>query len=139
MARIAFNGTDAPDITHVLPASGVDTKANNEGFAIADATYTVNGQRPVYRFCDGVTRGALTIGSIDCSYSAKNPDIGGTSDPTIPSDNPNGSDPASDNVLVSSTSPNTGIANPTNTVLCLVLLTVGVLGALILKRQRKTQ
>ena len=142
MARIAFNGTDTPDITHVLPASGVDTKANNEGFAIADATYTVNGQRPVYRFCDGVISGALTIGSIDCSYSAKNPDIGGNSDPTIPSDNSNGSDPAPDNVSVSSASsasPNTGIATSTNTVLCLVLLTIGLLGALVLKRQRKTQ
>ena len=69
MARITLNGSSNPEIVHVLPAAGVDTVANNEGFAIADAAYTVSGQRPVYRFCDGVTSGALTIGSINCSYS----------------------------------------------------------------------
>ena len=45
----------------------MDITANNEGFAIADADYTVNGKRPVYRFCDGVKSGALTIGYIDCN------------------------------------------------------------------------
>lgn len=70
MAQITLNGTAEPGIVHVLPASGVNTKANNEGFAIASAEYTVNGQRPVYKFCDGVTIGALTIGSIDCDYKA---------------------------------------------------------------------
>ena len=70
MAQITLNGTAEPKIVHVLPASGVNTKANNEGFAIASAEYTVNGQRPVYKFCDGVTSGALTIGSIDCDYKA---------------------------------------------------------------------
>ena len=70
MAQITLNGTAEPGIVHVLPASGVNTKANNEGFAIASAEYTVNGQRPVYKFCDGVTSGALTIGSIDCDYKA---------------------------------------------------------------------
>ena len=70
MARITLNGSSNPEIVHVLPASGVNTKANNEGFAIASAEYTVNGQRPVYKFCDGVTNGALTIGSIDCDYKA---------------------------------------------------------------------
>lgn len=70
MAQITLNGTAEPGIVHVLPASGVNTKANNEGFAIASAEYTVNRQRPVYKFCDGVTIGALTIGSIDCDYKA---------------------------------------------------------------------
>ena len=70
MARITLNGSSAPEIVHVLPAAGVNTAANNEGFAIAGAEYTMNGQRPVYRFCDGVTSGALTIGSMSCSYTA---------------------------------------------------------------------
>ena len=70
MARITLNGSSAPEIVHVLPAAGVNTAANNEGFAIAGAEYTVNGQRPVYRFCDGVTSGALTIGSMSCNYTA---------------------------------------------------------------------
>ena len=70
MARITLNGSSTPEIVHVLPAAGVNTAANNEGFAIAGAEYTVNGQRPVYRFCDGVTSGALTIGSMSCNYTA---------------------------------------------------------------------
>ena len=94
MARITLNGTKNPEIVHVLPATGVDTTANNEGFAIADATYTVNGQRPVYRFCDGVTSGALTIGSIHCSYSeAENPDPGTSTDPGKPGTSTDPSDP----------------------------------------------
>lgn len=67
-ARIAFNGTDTPDIVFVAPPSGVDTTANNEGMAIADETYTINGKRPVYRFQDGVSSGALTLGWISCDY-----------------------------------------------------------------------
>ena len=68
MAQITLNGTVNPKIIHVTPAAGVDNKANNEGFAIADAEYTVSGQRPVYRFCDGVTSGALTINYLNCDY-----------------------------------------------------------------------
>lgn len=70
MAKISLNGTSEPDIVHVLPVAGVNAAANNEGFAIAGAEYTVNGQRPVYKFCDGVTSGALTIGSLKCDYKA---------------------------------------------------------------------
>ncbi len=63
-ATISFNSLENPDITHVLPPTGLDINANNEGFAIADATYLENGKRPVYRFQDGVKEGALTIGSL---------------------------------------------------------------------------
>ena len=75
-AKITLNGTGTPEIVHVLPPSGVDTSANNEGFAIADASYTVNGQRPVYRFRDGVTSGAMTVGSLNCDYSETSGDDG---------------------------------------------------------------
>ena len=93
MARITLNGSSTLEIVHVLPATGVDTAANNEGFSIADAVYTVNGQRPVYRFCDGVTSGALTIGSINCSYSGtEQPDPSEPTDPDKP-DNPKPSEP----------------------------------------------
>ena len=70
MAQVILNGTGNPKIIHVAPAAGVDNKANNEGFAIADAEYTVNGLRPVYRFCDGVTSGALTINYLSCNYKS---------------------------------------------------------------------
>lgn len=93
MAQITLNGTENPEIVHVLPAAGVDTTANNEGFAIADASYTVNGQRPAYRFCDGVTSGALTIGSINCRYcGTEQPDPSEPIDPGKP-DNPKPSEP----------------------------------------------
>ena len=55
-------------ILHIQAPAGVDITANNEGFAIADASYTVDGQRPVYRFKDGEKSGALSIGSITCDY-----------------------------------------------------------------------
>src|SRR5690606_28017942 len=62
-AKIVLNGEKQPEITHVMPASGVDIKANNEGFAIAEVSYTKDGQRPVYRFKDGDKLGSLSIGS----------------------------------------------------------------------------
>lgn len=68
LANISLNGTDTPDVIHVKPASGLKTSNNNEGFAIAPAEYTVNGQRPVYYFEDGVSVNALTIGSLACDY-----------------------------------------------------------------------
>ena len=88
-AKIALNGTQTPDVVQMTAPAGVDTAANNEGFAIADATYTVNGQRPVYRFQDGVSSGALTIGSVTCSYSAS---TGGeeSSQPSDESSQPSG-------------------------------------------------
>ena len=67
-AQITFNGSPDPQIIHVAPAAGVDVSRNNEGFAIAEARFTQDGQRPVYRFCDGVKSGALTIGSLTCNY-----------------------------------------------------------------------
>ena len=67
-AKMTFTGEAAVGIVHVNPPSGLNTSGNYEGFAIADASYTVNGQRPVYRFEDGVNSRALMIGSIDCDY-----------------------------------------------------------------------
>ena len=106
MARITLNGSSGPEIVHVLPASGVDAAANNEGFAIADAAYTVNGQRPVYRFCDGVVSGALMIGSINCGYSAaETPDPGAPADPSKPAEDPKPSDPTKPNEPIKPSDP----------------------------------
>lgn len=60
IAKVAFNGTEDMEITHILPPATLDTSANYEGFAILDISYAANGNRPVYRFQDGVTSGALT-------------------------------------------------------------------------------
>lgn len=69
-AKITFNKTSDVDIAHVNAPAGVDATANNEGFAIAEHTYTKDGQRPVYRFCDGVKSGALLVGYLACDYVA---------------------------------------------------------------------
>lgn len=71
-AQITLNGEKDPDIVHILPASGVDISANNEGFAVAEASYTKDGQRPVYRFKDGEQLGSLSIGSIASDYKEDN-------------------------------------------------------------------
>ncbi|TQR18251.1 lamin tail domain-containing protein [Psychrobacillus soli] len=67
-AKISFNGEQNPEIIHIIPASGVDVSANNEGFAIAEAIFTKDSQRPVYRFKDGEKSGSLSIGSITSDY-----------------------------------------------------------------------
>ena len=67
-AKISFNGEKTPEIIHIMPASGVDISFNNEGFAIAEASFTKDGQRPVYRFKDGEKFGSLSIGSITSDY-----------------------------------------------------------------------
>lgn len=72
-AKVSLNGTSKPDITYVAPAKELDSTANNEGFAIADAEYTVDGLRPVYHFTDGVKKGALSITYLNCDYKG-NPD-----------------------------------------------------------------
>ncbi len=75
-AKLVFNGTENPETEIVNPPVGLDVSRNNEGFAIASKDYTENGVRPVYRFCDGVTEGALTYGGMFCDYTGEdvNPD-----------------------------------------------------------------
>ena len=79
-AKITFNGTTDVDIIHVDAPSGVDAAANNEGFAIAEYTYTKEGQRPVYRFLDGVTSGALSVGNLSCDYVTNDDTSDGTTE-----------------------------------------------------------
>lgn len=67
-AQIRFNGTSNPQITLVAPPTGMDVTRNNEGFAIAEPEYTVDGLRPVYHFTDGVNTGVLTISYLNCDY-----------------------------------------------------------------------
>lgn len=66
--KLTFNGTETPDAVVVAPPAEVDITDNNEGFAIADHTYTVDGRRPVYRFTDGPRTASLLIGSVYCDY-----------------------------------------------------------------------
>lgn len=68
-AKITLTGEAATAIIHVAAPSGVDVTRNNEGFAIAEARFTKDGQRAVYRFADGFKSGSLTIGSLASDYS----------------------------------------------------------------------
>lgn len=63
-AQVVFTGQSDVEITHVLAPTGLDINENYEGFAITDSTYGMDGQRTVYRFLDGVSSGALSIGSL---------------------------------------------------------------------------
>lgn len=67
-AKITFNGTDTPSVELINPPKEMDVTRNNEGFAIAEPEYTVNGLRPVYHFMDGVNSGVLTISYLNCDY-----------------------------------------------------------------------
>lgn len=78
-AKITFTGEAAPEIVHVKPAAGLDAARNYEGFAIAEAEYTVNGQRPVYHFEDGVKSGEDKPGEISNNDDKNGGMTGGSS------------------------------------------------------------
>ena len=146
MAEITLNGLSAPEIVHVLPASGVDTTANNEGFTIAGAEYTVNGQRPVYRFCDGVSSGALTIGFVNCSYSAAEKPNPEEPKPTTPDKTPDGTktgepsksgNPSENQANVLTNIPKTGDNRTISIWVLLAGLSVGACAAVVTVLQRK--
>lgn len=62
-AQITLNGTAAPQVAHFAPPAGLPN-INNEGFATAPASLSVNGQRPVWWFADGFKSQALRVGTL---------------------------------------------------------------------------
>lgn len=148
-AKIAFTGNSEPDITHVAPPSGLDASKNNEGFAIADASYTKNGQRPVYRFEDGVKSQALKIGFLACDYKEAD---GETETPGITTEDPakdpainSGSKNPENNPDINNTSvknegsarnPKTGDTANMNIYLLLSIASLMLLGAVVLKKSK---
>lgn len=62
-AQVTFNGTDTPTVAHFAPPAGLPN-INNEGFATAPASVSVDGQRPVWWFADGYTSQALRVGTL---------------------------------------------------------------------------
>ncbi|WP_243230606.1 lamin tail domain-containing protein [Microbacterium sp. CIAB417] len=62
-AQIALNGTAQPGIAHFARPAGMPD-INNEGFATAPASLTVDGQRPVWWFADGFASEALRVGTL---------------------------------------------------------------------------
>ncbi|MFS0892995.1 lamin tail domain-containing protein [Microbacterium sp. 179-I 3D3 NHS] len=79
-AQITLNGTPEPGIAHFARPEGMPD-INNEGFATAPASLTVDGKRPVWWFADGFPSEALRVGTL--------PGAGG--------ENPGGENPGGEN------------------------------------------
>ena len=153
---MVFNGTDNPDVTIIAPAKGIDPAANNEGFAIASADYTVNGVRPVYHFRDGVSEGALTIGGLYCDYKAETspapddkttpepdaePTAAPSQKPAVPSAEPvkDKSAAASGKTETSRTAAKTGIYTDLNSWLSIGILAITAAGFILHMERRERQ
>ncbi len=62
-AEITLNGTAQPGTAHYARPAGMPD-INNEGFATAPASLSVDGQRPVWWFADGFASEALRTGTL---------------------------------------------------------------------------
>lgn len=62
-AQITLNGTAQPGIAHFARPAGL-ADINNEGFATAPASLSIDGQRPVWWFADGFAKEALHVGTL---------------------------------------------------------------------------
>jgi LPXTG-motif cell wall-anchored protein len=62
-AEITLNGTDQPGVAHHARPAGMPD-INNEGFATAPASLSVDGQRPVWWFADGFASQSLRVGTL---------------------------------------------------------------------------
>ena len=81
-AEITLNGTAQPGIAHYARPAGMPD-INNEGFATAPASLSVDGQRPVWWFADGYASQALRTGTLPgvADPGGENP---GTGTPPLP-------------------------------------------------------
>ena len=84
-AEVTLNGTAQPGIAHYARPAGMPD-INNEGFATAPASLSVDGQRPVWWFADGFASESLRTGTLP-GATGENP--GG--------ENPGGENPGGEN------------------------------------------
>lgn len=78
--EITLNGTAEPGAAHFARPAGMPD-INNEGFATAPASLSVDGQRPVWWFADGFASEALRTGTL----------------PGVDGENPGGENPGGEN------------------------------------------
>lgn len=154
-AQLTLNGTDSPEVAHVLRPADMPN-INNEGFATAPVALVRSGQsaasfgaleiaaataaaqadstlRPVWWFADGYASGSLRLGTLPFSFA---PGDGGASDPgTAP-----GADPgaAADNSATNATDlAQTGAtAAPVPLIVAAALLLLLAGGAFVLARRQ---
>ncbi|MBT2474849.1 lamin tail domain-containing protein, partial [Microbacterium sp. ISL-103] len=81
-AQITLNGTAQPGIAHFARPAGMPD-INNEGFATAPASLSVDGQRPVWWFADGFASEALRVGTLP-GGTGENPGNPGAETPPLP-------------------------------------------------------
>lgn len=87
-AQITLNGTAKPALAHFARPAGMPD-INNEGFATAPASLSVDGQRPVWWFADGFASEALRVGTLP-GVTGENP---GENPGGNPGENPGAENP----------------------------------------------
>lgn len=139
-AQLRFNGTDSLDVAHFERPAGMPN-INNEGFATAPASLSVNGQRPVWWFADGYETGSLRVGFLPGVSSGENPDgSGNPTDPDVPAVTDNTGSDGGDPAVAGGDAaglPNTG-ETIAYSLLWLALASI-VIGGAVLVMRRKSQ
>ncbi|MEV7609795.1 lamin tail domain-containing protein [Microbacterium sp. NPDC089320] len=92
-AQITLNGTAQPSIAHFARPAGMPD-INNEGFATAPASLSVDGQRPVWWFADGFAAEALRVGTLPGATDGNPGENPGAGPGETPGDGQGGSVPA---------------------------------------------
>ncbi len=144
-AQITLNSTEQPGIVHFARPAGMPD-INNEGFATAPASLSVDGQRPVWWFADGFAAEALRVGTLPGAIgetpgegSGENPGEGpgenpgegsGGSGPTQPGSAAPGDDRDGADGLAA-----TGADAPAALIALALMLVVG--GALVARQRRR--
>lgn len=82
-AQITLNGTGQPGLAHFARPAGMPD-INNEGFATAPASLSVDGQRPVWWFADGLASEALRVGTLPGATGEGPGQNPGTQNPPLP-------------------------------------------------------
>jgi len=140
-AQITLNGTAQPGVAHFARPAGMPD-INNEGFATAPASLSVDGQRPVWWFADGFASEALRVGTLP-GGTAENPGENPGEDPGgDPGEDPGGQTPPLPDTAVTGENRDSGALAVTGAELpvasLLLALTLVVAGVIVVGRRRRT-
>ena len=94
-AELTLNGTAQPGIAHYARPAGMPD-INNEGFATAPASLSVDGQRPVWWFADGFASESLRTGTLP-GATGENPGGENPGGENPGGENPGGENPGGEN------------------------------------------
>lgn len=136
-AQITLNGTARPGLAHFARPAGMPD-INNEGFATAPASLSVDGERPVWWFADGFASEALRVGTLP-GVTGENPgENPGESPGESPGENPGeipGENPGDDTRVTDPSGLATTGSDAPVAMIALALMLV-IAGALIARRRR---